>query len=110
MPARILKEGMYVSRIFTPETKFGVTLRSTNADPFENIYLYVSPDKVNWIRGHNVPFDSDTKVTDRFGVPDGFHCQLQGAVDMNVEAHVGYLSDIGAHQYAIQNVIEDGEV
>ena len=100
---------MYVSRIFKPETKFGITLHATNADPFSGIFLYVSPDKVSWIRGHNVAFNSNTKVTDRFDVPDGFYCQLQGIVDMNVEAHVGYLNEVGAHQYAIYGAIEGGE-
>lgn len=110
MAARIMKTGMNVSRQFTPETKFGCSVRATTGT-FSGIFLYCSADKgKNWFRGHNVEFDSTSKVTDRFDVPDGFLCEFRGAAGRNVEIHIAYLNEVGAHQYAINNHIDGNPV
>ena len=112
--ARIMKQGMTVSRIFKPEARFGALVKATDGGTFSGIFLYVSPDKESpanaWEKGHNVEFNSASKRTDRFNVPAGMWCQFRGAAGSNVEIHVSYLNNVDPHVYAIEGTIEGGIV
>ena len=104
---RIMIEGMNISRPFQPEAEFGVWLRAISGT-FSGIFLYTSPDKTNWEKGHYVEFASTGKQVDIFKVPVGLWCQLQGAAGGNVEARIGYMAGVNPHQYAIDHTIEGG--